>query len=157
MKRYVFLIILFEILAFNNAWSQEEMKICPDVGTYIALEKDSIGLSRKGKTTVDSIVALLTDYPNCKLVIMSGNHFDSEVGKEIAWEDADAVREYFWLKGISHERMFINYNYTFKKRYVIVRCTESCEDCSTSTPPPPHVLKNGRRKIKLMKHYFEKR
>lgn len=156
MKRYVFLIILFGFLAFNLSWSQEEMKVCPDVGTYIALAKDKIELSKKGKATVDSIVAVLTDYPNCKLLIISGNHFDSEAGKEIAWEDADAVREYFLSGGISHDRMFINYNYTFKKRYVIVRCIEHCEECSTSTPPPPHVLKNGRKKSKLVKHYFEK-
>lgn len=156
MKRYIFLIILSGLLAFNHSWAQEALKVCPDVSSSIALEKDKIELNKKGMATVDRIVTALKDYPNCKLLIMSGNHFDAAVGKEIAWEDANAVREYFLSKGISHERMFINYNYTFKKRYVIVRCTESCEDCSTSTPPPPHVLENGRKKTKLIKHYFEK-
>lgn len=154
MKRYIFLIILSGLLAFNHSWAQEALKVCPDVSSSIALEKDKIELNKKGMATVDRIVTALKDYPNCKLLIMSGNHFDAAVGKEIAWEDANAVREYFLSKGISHERMLINYNYTFKGRYVIIRGMEFCDDYNSNVPPP-HPLYNGRKKVKRIKFYLK--
>lgn len=155
MKCFVFLIILFNFLIFSISWSQQNTRVCPDVGRDIALAKDKVGLNSLGKATIDSIVAVLKDYPNCKVLVMSGNHFSSETGQEIAWEDAEAVREYFLSRGISHERLFINYNHIFKKRDVIVRCIEFCEECSTSMPPPAHVLNNGRKKTRLIKSYLK--
>lgn len=98
MKLYVFLIILFGILAFNNSWSQEAKHACSDVGSYIALKKNRIELNKKGKATVDSIVTVLKHYPYCKLLIMGGNHFNSEMGQQIAWEEANAVRAYFFVE-----------------------------------------------------------
>jgi len=48
MIRFVFLIILFEFLILSNSWSQDERRICPDVGSSIALKKNRIELNRKG-------------------------------------------------------------------------------------------------------------
>lgn len=154
MKPYVFLIILFKFLTFSNAWSQERNSACPDLSGYIALKKHKIELSKKGKSTVDSIVAVLKHYPYCKLYIMGGNHFNSEMGQQIAWEEANAVRTYFLSKGISHDRMFIDYSRTFKERHVMIRYMEFCEECSPNTPPP-HPLNNRGKKSKRIKFYLK--
>lgn len=154
MKRSVFFILLFNALFFSNSWSQDVSSNCPVLGSRIALKKNKIELSQKGKATVDSIVAALKDYPNCLLLIMGGNHFDSEMGQQIAWEEANMVRTYFMSKGISHYRMIIDYNYSFKERHVMVRSMECCDDCSRDTPPP-HPLYKGRKKNKRIKFYLK--
>ncbi len=76
---------------------------------------------------------------------MGGNHFNSEMGQQIAWEEANAIRAYFLSQGMSHDRMFIDYNYTFKGRYVMIRGIEFCDDCSRMFRHHIHNTMDGKK------------